>query len=320
MLSTRRKLIIAAGILVVLGAVFWAAALASSDFDIKNFGRAELEEHTYDVSGTFRSIRIDADTEVIGLMPSEDGHCRVVCLEEKDTGHEVAVESDVLTIRPVDNRKWTGHFGILAGEPRVSLYLPEKAYAELVIKTDTGDIDIPADFSFESVSIRGSTADVSCLADVSGLADIGLNTGDIKLSGLNAGEIKLSTTTGKIRAESVACRGDVALSVDTGGITLSDVSCKNLRSAGDTGDIELKNVLASGQFDIQTNTGDVRFEGSDATEIFVRTGTGEVSGTLLSDKVFIIDTDTGDVDVPRTVTGGRCEITTDTGDIEISVK
>ena len=45
-----------------------------------------------------------------------------------------------------------------------------------------------------------------------------------------------------------------------------------------------------------------------------------VGGTLLSDKVFITDTTTGDVDVPKTTTGGKCEITTTTGDIEIDIE
>lgn len=44
-----------------------------------------------------------------------------------------------------------------------------------------------------------------------------------------------------------------------------------------------------------------------------------MKGSLLSDKVFLMQTDTGEVDVPKTVTGGKCEIITDTGDIRIDV-
>ena len=51
----------------------------------------------------------------------------------------------------------------------------------------------------------------------------------------------------------------------------------------------------------------------------MRTHTGDVSGNLLSDKVFITETDTGRIDVPKTTTGGKCEIKTDTGDIRISI-
>ena len=38
------------------------------------------------------------------------------------------------------------------------------------------------------------------------------------------------------------------------------------------------------------------------------------------EKVFLVQTDTGNVDVPRSVTGGACEITTDTGDVRITVQ
>ena len=63
----------------------------------------------------------------------------------------------------------------------------------------------------------------------------------------------------------------------------------------------------------------MRFDGCDAAEITVKTGTGDVTGTLLSDKVFLTETGTGRIDVPKSTVGGRCEINTDTGDIKIDI-
>ena len=82
----------------------------------------------------------------------------------------------------------------------------------------------------------------------------------------------------------------------------------------------MKNVVATGTISIKSDTGDVRFEGSDAIEISVKTDTGDVTGTLLSEKVFITETSTGSINVPKTTSGGKCEITTSTGDINISIK
>ena len=76
-------------------------------------------------------------------------------------------------------------------------------------------------------------------------------------------------------------------------------------------------LLPQKSFTIERSTGNVKFDRSDAAEIFVKTNTGNVTGSLLTDKVFTTQTDTGDVSVPKTVTGGRCEIKTDTGDIKI---
>ena len=54
-------------------------------------------------------------------------------------------------------------------------------------------------------------------------------------------------------------------------------------------------------------------------ELFVKTDTGDISGSLLSDKIFLTETDTGSIKVPQSVNGGKCELTTDTGDIRITV-
>ena len=86
-----------------------------------------------------------------------------------------------------------------------------------------------------------------------------------------------------------------------------------------TGDVLLKQVLAAGRFFIETDTGDVEFDSSDATEIFVETDTGDVTGTLLSEKIFFAETDTGRIEVPKTTSGGKCEIITDTGDIKLNI-
>ena len=81
----------------------------------------------------------------------------------------------------------------------------------------------------------------------------------------------------------------------------------------------MKDVIAANRFSIERSTGDVKFTRCDAAEIFVKTNTGNVTGSLLTDKVFLTDTDTGSVTVPKTATGGRCEIETDTGNIKIEI-
>ena len=117
----------------------------------------------------------------------------------------------------------------------------------------------------------------------------------------------------------VTSKGDVSVSVSTGKTYITDTKCKSVISNGDTGGISLDNVIAAEKFSIERSTGDVKFNNSDATEIYVKTDTGDVTGNLLTDKVFIAQTDTGKVDVPKTVIGGKCEISTDTGNIMISI-
>jgi DUF4097 and DUF4098 domain-containing protein YvlB len=118
---------------------------------------------------------------------------------------------------------------------------------------------------------------------------------------------------------SVTCEGDITVGVSTGKAYLTDVTCKNLTSTGSTGDVSLRNVISKEKISVERSTGDVTLDRSDAADLFITTSTGDVEGSLLTDKVFITKTDTGCINVPNSITGGRCEITTETGDIKISI-
>ena len=79
-------------------------------------------------------------------------------------------------------------------------------------------------------------------------------------------------------------------------------------------------MVANGKFSLERSTGDIHFTKCDAAEISVETSTGDVTGSLLSDKVYMTQTSTGRIDVPKTTTGGKCEISTDTGNIKIQTE
>lgn len=129
----------------------------------------------------------------------------------------------------------------------------------------------------------------------------------------------IETDTGDIKITSVTVSNDIDIETDTGNVVLETVTCAVLDAESDTGDISLKNATATERLSIETQTGNVIFDHSDAGQIFVGTSTGDVTGSLLSEKVFITQTATGKVNVPKTTSGGECQITTDTGDIKITI-
>ncbi len=131
--------------------------------------------------------------------------------------------------------------------------------------------------------------------------------------------VSVKENTGDINIQNISLN-TLNLFVSTGDVYLRNINCKNLTFKADTGDIYLENVVASEKFLIETTTGDVEFEKSDANEIFVNTSTGDVKGSLLTNKIFVVETSTGDIGVPETSNGGKCEIKTSTGDVEITVK
>ena len=64
----------------------------------------------------------------------------------------------------------------------------------------------------------------------------------------------------------------------------------------------------------------MKFTGCDAAELYVKSTTSSVTGSLLTDKLFLTDTKTGNADAPKTAAGGRCEIKTNTGDVKMEIE
>ena len=305
-----------AGALLGLGLLICIIAFSVFGFRFNKLNTASYEITTYDVKDKFDSISVKTTIDEVTFHRSADGKNRVVCKEEENVRHEVSVKNGVLTVERVDMKKV--NFGVAMEKSTMEIYLSDSAYDSLQVRTDTGDVSIPADFSFGSIEIEGDTADVSCAASADGRIRIHTDTGDITAELLGAGEVDLKVTTGAVNVRDVNCAGALSVKVSTGRVKLEDVRCASLKSEGDTGRITLKNVLASGEINIRRSTGEVEFDRCDAEEIYVKTDTGDVTGTFLSEKVVFAETDTGKVKVPKTVNGGRCEISTDTGDIEIS--
>ncbi len=278
--ATKTGLIIASA-LVLIGCVIFGGVMTMLRWDFTKLSTTEYETNEYEISQSYKSIAIRTKTADVLIAPAEGEKSTVTCREQKNRKHTVAVQDGTLTIEIHDTRKWYEHIGIYFGSGKITVYLPQAEY--------------------EALSARAST-------------------GNIRVEDITAGALDLSVSTGKITLSDAVCTGDVKINVSTGKATLTDLQCKNLESEGNTGDLSLKNVIAAGKFAIERSTGDVKLEGCDAAELWIRTDTGDVKGSLLTEKIFIARTSTGDIDVPKTATGGKCEITTSTGDIKIEIK
>ena len=280
MSETVKIWLIIAVVLVALGLILFAGVMANYDWDFSKLSTVTYVTNTYETNGEFDKISINVDTTEIKFVPTEYESCSIVCFEAEKVKHSVTVQNGTLVIDTIDTRKWYDHICISVGTPKMTVYLPQNEYASLFIETDTGDINVDS---------------------------------------VTAGQVNLTTTTGEITVNNVTTKNKIDIETDTGTVSLTNVSCADFVAGSDTGTITLKNVVATGSFSIESDTGDVRFENSDAAPISVKTSTGDVTGTLLSEKVFIAKTSTGRIRVPETTSGGKCEITTSTGDIKIDV-
>lgn len=301
MSRTAKIWLIIAGICVILGpALIIGATAAAGGGNL--FNAQKYETVTHEIGSTFDQIAVDTDITDVTIATANEKQCRVECSEPEKMEHTAEVENGTLVIRSSDSRQWYEHlFSFASHSPKVVIYLPQSAYASLQIDTHTGDVTIPSGFTFDTLTVNNNTGDVECSASVTKTLTVKEDTGDISLSCPNAGELDITASTGDIDVTSAKVKGTVSVKSSTGDITLTD-------------------TVAEKKFQIESSTGDVGFRGCDAADIKVKTSTGDVTGTLLSDKIFVTDTSTGDVKVPQTSSGGRCEISTSTGDILIQIQ
>lgn len=318
-MAKRTKLwLITAVALVIVGSIAFGGAMMALKWDFTKLSTYKYETNSHAIDVPFESISIVSDTAKIQLVPSENTSAAVVCYEQENAKHTVSVQDGTLTIQ-IAQRKWHQHIGINFSTPKITLYIPQAQYNALTIHSSTGDITIPEDFQFQRMDISLTTGDVTNRASTVNEMCIKTTTGDIFVQNASAGALRLSVSTGKTQISSVTCDGNVITSCSTGKTTLEDIQCLNITSTGTTGDIRLKNVIAAEIMNISRSTGDISFTGCDANELILKASTGNITGTLLSSKVFIANSSTGHISVPESVTGGKCKVTTSTGNINFTL-
>ena len=313
---TRFWLIIAI-ILILIGCLIFGGVMSVLKWDFNKLSTSKFETNVYTFNEALENISVISNTANIEFVSSEN--IEVVCYEQENLKHAVSVVDKTLVVEINDTRKWYEHI-MSFGTPKITVYLPQGEYSNLNIRESTGNVEISKDFSFETVDIVASTGYVNNFASASEGLRIKTSTGDIRVENIKTNSLDLSVSTGKVVVNSVDCEGDIKIRVSTGKAEASDVKCKSFTSEGSTGSITLKKVIASEKFSVKRSTGDIKLEKCDAAEIIIKTDTGSVKGTLLSEKIFIAKSDTGKVDVPSSMNGGRCEISTDTGNIKILIE
>lgn len=311
--------LIIASVLVVFGLAIFITVLAVNDFSYKKLnGRDDLENKEKILTEDFNLIKISADVTDIVLIKTNDPTGKIIYQERKRLTYEINVVNDTLKIREVNTKKWHFFTNLLFEKEKMEIYLPKDTYDSLVITTAVGNIEIPKEFNFNVVNIDTETGKIQLFADAKDIT-IQTETGSVKLKNLNADNINIETSTGIYNLENINATNQIRLKSSTGYFTLKDVNCDSLRINTSTGRMNLTNVIATNSFNFNASTGRVIFDGCDAGEIYIKTSTGSVTGTLLTSKIFYATTENGKVDVPRTTTGGICEIQTDTGNISIRI-
>lgn len=243
--------------------------------------KASVVSKTYEITETYNKIKIDSKTYDIKICKSNNDETKIVCTEDKNNKIEYKIVDGELIITHIDERKFY-EFLFNFSSLEIEVYVPSEKIDTLIINSNTGDIEVNNECTYNSIKITNSTGNISiAYANILGNVELKCSTGDININNTNCGSL------------------DIKIS---------------------TGNTVIKNSIVNGDFNMIGSTGYLRFEDFDANNIRVLISTGNVSGVLLSHKFFIVKSSTGNIDVPETRDGGECRITTSTGNIKIRYK
>ena len=192
--------------LIIIGGIIFCGAMSIFNFDFTKLSTDKYQTNSYDITENFKDIAVLTDTADVTFIMSDDDKITVTCYEQENMKHLVCVRSDTLLISLEDNRKWYNYIGINFNSPKITVSIPKGEYGELSVDLSTGDVNVPKEFTFKNIDIKGST-------------------GSIKMQSSATQNIKLKTRTGHIFAENITA-DTVNVSVSTGKVNLKNTKCK----------------------------------------------------------------------------------------------
>ena len=312
--------LLTAGILIALGAILGVGATLVGDLTMESLSTQEVVTETITIDKDFRNISINDSFSDIHFLPSEDGTCKVVCTRLKQVTYTAEVEGDTLTILGQDGRKWYEMIEFRSSwvEPEVAIYLPETQYGDLTVTSGGGDLTVPSNFVFDTAFLVSASGDVTFRGAAEKNLTLQTASGDVWAEDVRADSLQATTSSGTIALNAVTVAESLVLDSSSGDIDLTTVECGELNANSTSGSIESQDVLAQKIIQMGTSSGDIQLLNCDASALVLNSSSGDISGVLRTAKVYQADSSSGNVTVPRSATGGPCEINTSSGDIHFT--
>lgn len=224
---------------------------------------ARYVTNRYAVTDTYKSILVIAKDAKVKVVPSNDGHTKLVFFEKERRPYRVSLQDGALTVQPL-RAKWYHSLRIGTDRSKIKLCLPKSTLEALTVQTNTGHVDI---------------GPIAC----NGTIDIQVNTGSISLEGVCCQSLVTKGNTGSVSLNDLVAKERISIKRSTGKVLLNDCSAPEIfvktntgRVCGrlpsntvfavrtNTGKIELPQApigaTVGGRCEIKTNTGSVKFE------------------------------------------------------------
>ena len=313
------RVLITGTVLAILGLLVVLAALIVAKFDLQRFYTIHYESHGYEIAEEFQSLSISTEGASLTVLASDDGVCRVICNEANSVFYSIAVQDGTLHISLDDTREWyERRLSFTLASPDITVYLPVGSYLDLSLSNTSGSIRVEPAYTFASILLSSTSGDITCTASAQGGITARTESGDVKLSAARAATLNATTSTGKISLWELEAHAISAAS-RTGDIRLADIASTEISATTEPGKITVIDTTAVGSLYIRSTSGKVSLRRADAAAITVETSSGDISGSLLSPKLFDVSSEHGRVSHPDSAGSAPCTVRTKRGSVRLDV-
>lgn len=267
-------------ILMILGIVLLFGAMCSVQFDFTKLSTTSFTTKSVAISEPFQNIKIQDTTGDIRFVPSNDNNCTVVYKEDESTTHSIFVKDGTLIIQKDDDKTLDFYVGIHFDQEEIVVSLPQAKYDSLTLDSAIGNVDISKGLTFANATLH--------------------------------------TTSGNISFEA-AVKENLSIATEIGNTSISEVNAKNIAVESTSGDIELSDSIAQNHIQIASTIGNIELTHCDAGSLDLSATSGDVYATLLSDKVFEVSSDSGEINIPMSNGDKKCSIATTIGNIDVEI-
>ncbi|MBE6996811.1 MAG: DUF1700 domain-containing protein [Ruminococcaceae bacterium] len=307
----KAALIVAACLLICAGVGIILASL--------NMGRSSAMEKEVTLSEDIRALEIDSGSAAVELLCAKDGATHVKYIQSARVNYDIEVDGGTLRVARRRAGGWS-LFSVSLAEDYVRVYLPEREYESLWIKSSSGGVAVPEDFRFGSAVINASSGGIAFAADAREELNIQTSSGGVAVSGASPARLVVSASSGGVALADMH-PGSVSLNLSSGSLRLSAIRCADLDAESSSGSVRLSDVIATGKITLDCSSGSIRLDDCDAAALDLHCSSGSISGHLLTDKDYRLSSTSGSVYAPSssapTADGekGICQARTTSGSI-----
>ena len=274
----------------------------------------------HDRNKNFNDVIIHVDHADVVIARAEDDRCKVLVCENKEAPNVVTRTSEALSVVTKDDRGLVKRIFSSKKADKITILLPQSSYRSLYVNIKSGSLAVSGGLSFENLEAAIMSGNLNLNAEVTNAANVDIMKGNLQTYKTTIGELTSAISSGEIILDTTRVAGNIETSIARGNLIAREVVCGSISSDVANGKNDLTGLVAEESMSLSIATGKIILDGCDAKEIHADVAVGDISGSLLSDKIFTAKAGVGKVNVPTTADGGRCNAKVSVGSIDLKIK